>query len=108
MPYIKKEARKKYDELLAPLVRLLVDTKDNDELAGDMNYVLFLLAGCLCEPNCGGQRKYARMAVVASALHEAEEEFRRRIMVPYESEKINKNGDIYFRYILRDNSSSVD
>ena len=108
MPYIPKEARKKYNELLMPLVHLLADTKDNDELSGDMNYVLFCLAGCLCEPGHGGHRSYARMSVVASALNEAEKEFRRRVMVPYECEKIDKNGDVYFKYILSDDCPPVN
>ncbi len=94
MPYINKEDREKYDPVIDILCHDLNGLKDNDKIAGELNYVLFRLAKSLCSYECGGRRNYARMAVVSSALSEAQAEFRRRIMAPYEDEKIEIAGDV--------------
>jgi len=93
MPYISREERKKYDDFINDLAMGLHQL-DNDHLSGHLNYVLFRLAGLLCDGEPGGQRGYAKMAVISSALSEAQAEFRRRIMSPYEDEKIIENGDV--------------
>lgn len=94
MPYIPKEKRKKYDILIDELAHILNTRADNDELSGELNFVLFRLARLLCDGESGGKRGYARMAVVSSALSEAQAEFRRRVMIPYENEKISLAGDV--------------
>ncbi|KKN98891.1 hypothetical protein LCGC14_0141320 [marine sediment metagenome] len=97
MPYIKEEEREKYDHLIDKLAVIFNGLDGNDELSGDLNYVIFRLAYLLTHTQTGGKRKYARMAVVLSALNEAGEEFRRRIMGPYEDEAITKNGDVQLK-----------
>ena len=94
MPYIPKDRRKKYDHLIDSIAHILNTRVDNDELSGEMNYVLFRLARLLCDQEPGGKRSYSRMAVVSSALSEAQAEFRRRVMAPYEEEKIGLAGDV--------------
>ena len=94
MPYIPKEKRKKYDDSIDAIADILNTRAGNDELSGEMNYVLFRLALALSDQEAGGRRTYARMAVISSALSEAQAEFRRRIMAPYEDEKIRKSGDV--------------
>lgn len=94
MPYISKKDRKKYDRLIDSLAHILNTRVSNDELAGELNYILFRLARLLCDGESGGKREYARMAVVSSALAEAQAEFRRRVMAPYEDEKISLAGDV--------------
>ena len=94
MPYISKQDRRKYNHLIDHLASILNSRTDNDEISGEFNYVLFRLAKFLCDPKFGGEKKYARIAVVLSAMTEARDEFRRRILVPHENEKITKNGDI--------------
>jgi hypothetical protein len=94
MPYIPKFDRLKYDLLIEQLAKILNGSDDNDQLSGDMNYILFRLAMLLTHSETDGQRRYARMAVVLSAMNEAGEEFRRRFMGPYENEAIGKNGDV--------------
>ncbi len=86
MPYINKCEREKYSHLIDGLAHILNTRKSNDELSGELNFVLFRLARLLCDGESGGKRGYARMAVVSSALSEAQAEFRRRVMVPYENE----------------------
>lgn len=94
MPYISKKNRKKYDNLIDSLAHILNTRNDNDEISGELNYVLFRLARLLCDGESGGKRGYARMAMVSSALSEAQAEFRRRVMAPYEDEKIGLAGDV--------------
>ena len=94
MPYIERAERHKYDPLIDHLAGILNTKVDNDSLSGEMNYVLFRLAKLLCNEQSGGKHNYARMAVVSSAMSEAQAEFRRRIMAPYEDQKIESNGDI--------------
>lgn len=94
MPYINKKNRKKYDPLINSLAQILNTRIDNDELSGELNYVIFRLMGLLCDGEFGGKLGYARMAVVVSGISEAQAEFRRRIMAPYEDQKIELNGDV--------------
>jgi len=94
MPYISKSKRIKYKDLIDALVYILNTRADNDELSGELNYVIFRVARLLCDNESGGKRGYARMAVVSSALAEAQAEFRRRVMAPYEDEKIGTAGDV--------------
>ena len=88
MPYIPKDSRAEYDDEINNLVEKL-EAWDNDTLSGHLNYIFFRLAGIL-----GTSESYARMAVISSALSEAQTEFRRRVMAPYEDEKIKENGDV--------------
>lgn len=94
MPYILPHERTKYDPHIDSLAAILNKQASNDVISGDMNYVLFRLAKLLCDSESGGECKYARMAVVRSALREAHDEFKRRFMDDYEDEKIVVNGDV--------------
>ena len=89
MPYIDFDSRKEYDGLINDLA-IKLDDLDNDTLNGHLNYIFFRLAGTLCTVH----ESYARMATVSSALSEAQAEFRRRVMAPYENQKIEENGDV--------------
>lgn len=94
MPYIKRDKRAKYDPIIEGLADILNTRADNDEISGELNYILFRLAKLLTDQESGGRRSYSRMAVVVSAMSEAQAEFRRRRMAPYEDEKIRENGDV--------------
>lgn len=104
MPYIPIKERKKYDKLIESLADILNGLPNNDVLSGELNYVLFRLANLLGHQDVlgtetSGRYNYARMAVIASALSEAQSEFRRRVMAPYEDKKINRVGDVkIYRY----------
>lgn len=94
MPYIEQHKRKKYDPLIYLMAREVNGVEHNDQILGELNYVLFRLARLLCDEKSGGKNGYARIAVVLSALGEAEAEFRRRVLIPYEKEKERENGDV--------------
>ena len=95
MPYIKKKEREKYDDAINELAYVL-DPLDNNKLIGDLNYVLFRLAGLLCQASDEkrGSVGFARIATVLSAMGESTKEVRRRILIPYEKGKIIENGDV--------------
>lgn len=97
MPYIPIKEREKYDKLIESLADILGGLPNNDILSGNLNYVFYRLAILLCDDSWAdsiGRHNYSRMAVVSSALGEARHEFRRRIMAPYEDEKIKLIGDV--------------
>lgn len=93
MPYIKKVDRTKYDPTIDELADILYSL-DNNVLIGDLNYVLFRLAGLLCQDSDEKDVNFARIATVLSAMEESAKEFRRRALVPYEKDKIQENGDV--------------
>ncbi len=94
MPYIKEEDRKYFDDYIEVIVSNLNTTQSNDKMAGMLNYVVSKICKNLCDPQCGGERRYARMNMIVGALESAKTEFSRRIITPYEDKKISEEGDI--------------
>ena len=88
MPYINKVDRLKYDEGLLKLLEPLVK-KDFPE--GDLNYIITVLMREAWQCSRG----YKTINKLKGALGCAWEEFDRRIVGPYEQEKIKENGDVY-------------
>ena len=81
MPYIKSDKRPQLDNV----VKLMIVSDINTP--GNLNYVLFRLARYI-PPSYTNYRNFL------GELHEAAEEIRRRMLVPYEEEKIEENGDV--------------
>lgn len=79
MPYIKQADREDITEGFAP----------GD--AGELNYVL---SRVIWEYYQNGKR-YQQINDVLGALEGAKLEFYRRVVAPYEDEKIKDNGDVY-------------
>ena len=86
MPYIKQKER---DELMNLLIKVLDMPADN---AGQLNYVITLVV--ISYLNKHG-KKYQTMNDIVGALEGAKAEFQRRVVAPYEDEKIRQNGDVY-------------
>ena len=86
MPYIDQETK---DYLRAAVVA---------RKSGELNYLLtmtvidFLLARGLSYQTCND---------IVGALDNCKDEFRRRVQHPYEDRKIEENGDVYPREVLR-------
>ncbi len=93
MPYIKKEDRAYFEDSIRDIVGSL-GTQENDGMAGMLNYVISKICKDLCDPEWGGERRYARMNMIIGALESAKTEFNRRVVAPYEDEKISSEGDI--------------
>lgn len=95
MPYILKSARKELDPLIDELtLRLLDEYRGNDMLCGKLNYIIFKIAKRLTNTNIGGERSYARFNAIIGALEGCKQEISRRLIAPYEDEKIIENGDV--------------
>ncbi len=87
MPYIRKQARTRYDRQIDALTRLLLKDKAP---AGEINYVFSRILKGLFEAN----RSYTEANKLVGVLECVKLEIYRRSIVPYEDEKILENGDI--------------
>ena len=84
MPYIKEDTRDAMECCIDNL-SFLVESK------GDLNYAICHLVGkCILQNKIG----YKEISEMIGAVHDAENELRRRLLVPYEVEKIVENGDV--------------
>jgi hypothetical protein len=81
MPYIKQEDRKRVGVAVAGI-----------RTAGELNYIITLIIQDYLRQN--GNR-YQQLNDVIGALESCKLEFYRRIVSPYEDDKINENGDVY-------------
>ena len=82
MPYIKQERRKEIDPTI-----LNFSPKD----AGDLNYVVTVMIDNFI--NWRG-KNYKNFNEMIGALECCKQEYYRRIIAPYEDEKIKENGDV--------------
>lgn len=91
MPYLKGERR----QFLAKggLTDLLNTVLDYGFVAGDLNYIICSLADIQAAQ---GDVSYEKLRNILAEIHEAEEEIRRRLLVPYEAKKRHENGDVFF------------
>jgi hypothetical protein len=80
MQYIKPEDRKLLDEIPMPVT------------PGELNY---LITRICCDYLVTGKISYKVLNDVIGALECAKLELYRRVVVPYEQGKLDKNGDVY-------------
>ncbi len=82
MPYVKQERRPELDFVVDSMAR--ADIKAD----GDLNYVLFKYCKRMVPKNYNSVKNFI------GELNETIAEIRRRILSPYEDEKIKENGDV--------------
>jgi hypothetical protein len=88
MPYIDASKRPALDAALGPLIAQL---RDNPEMRdGALNYCITRLLQELYP------RNYASFNAALGVLEAAKLEFYRRVLAPYEDEKIARNGDVLY------------
>ena len=80
MPYIEESRRRALVKGSSPLT------------AGELNYAITIT---IIRYICKHERSYQIFNDVVGALDNAKDEFRRRILHPYEDGKIKSNGDVY-------------
>jgi len=80
MPYIDKDAR------------WLLHHERFAETKGELN---FLITELMIEYMKNNGKSYQVLSDIVGAGIDAAEEFRRRVLNPYEDEKIKENGDVY-------------
>jgi len=85
MPYIMEERKR----------ALLAGAAPNT--AGELNFIISDLAGKYVARN---GLQYSVLAQVTAALNDAKAEFERRVVAPYEDDKLRLNGDVYPASIL--------
>jgi len=83
MPYINKVSREYLDSYI-------VDISKGISSTGDFTYCIFKLMKILCEK----EKNFAKLSSLIGGLECAKTEFYRRIVAPYEDEKIKENGDV--------------
>lgn len=88
MPYILPEDRLK----LQPVTDAIAIAIDTTTTAGDLNYMISLMAKAYIDAK--GLR-YEHLNAVVGALDSCKVEFQRRVVAPYEDQKIGDNGDVY-------------
>lgn len=99
MPYIKNDVVviPSTDELegfgVEEPIRDLLKPTFTPRNSGELNYAITMLMHYYVTYMYG--ESYASISEALSACHEAEAEFRRRRLVPYEDKKIAENGDIF-------------
>lgn len=88
MPYIKKERR---EDLIIP-ERFIDPVKGYPQTPGELNYEF---TGAIVNYIDERGLNYQTINDILGALEGAKLEFYRRIVVPYEDNKIKENGDVY-------------
>jgi len=87
MPYIDQRNRNPLDIRLEPLMAF----QPSQWTAGELNYVLTKIANAWL----GWDYDYDRLSDVIKSFECAKLEFYRKMVVPYENGKADKNGDVY-------------
>lgn len=88
MPYIKPNDRECFDPHIGQLIRSL--TYNRQWTAGELNYIISSIVWDLFKD----KQKYQTANDIVGALTNVQLEFYRRMVAPYEDEKISENGDI--------------
>ena len=82
MPYIKQEERAKLDKIVDLM-------KEADVVAnGDLNYLLYAYCKRHINPSYNSYKNFI------GELNQCATEIERRILAPYEDQKIKENGDV--------------
>ncbi len=84
MPYINKSARINFDKHLN-------EVGPHTTAKGDLNYCVTQLALHYIKAH---GKSYTNISEAASALVDAADEIKRRLLGPYENQKIKENGDL--------------
>lgn len=92
MPYIPLDQRPQFDDH-ADRIGEILNALPEEQLAGALNYAMTRILWQLCGHG-DGKRRYARMNAVIGAVECAKLEMYRRVVAPYEDEKIESAGDV--------------
>lgn len=87
MPYIKKDDRPDIDDLINPLIEYMKKQKVED-VDGKINYAVTRILKGVYQP------KYFNYNRAIGVLESMKQEFYRKVVGPYEDEKIKENGDV--------------
>lgn len=88
MPYIKDEEKNLIDRGL----RVFQDQVDS---AGKLAYTITRLISEFKDKHSDGNHRFSDFALVSGVMTETLAEYRRRVILPYEKEKRDTNGDVF-------------
>lgn len=78
---------------LSPELRQLLESGElAPETTGDLNYCLSLIVNEYAKIN---GKSYETLSSAVAALLDCRDEFYRKVVAPYEDEKIKANGDVF-------------
>lgn len=84
MPYIKDKDKQEMSNAIEDIKAFIISK-------GDLNYAICELVGRVI---LEGKISYTKISEWIDAVHDAEEELRRRLLNPYEDIKMFENGDV--------------
>jgi hypothetical protein len=87
LPYIKPKNREKYGEVLEELITILKSVP-LEQLDGELNFVITKILKEVY------QLRYFHLNRAMGVLESVKQEFYRRVVAPYENEKIKESGDV--------------
>lgn len=89
MPYIPQKDKERFYATLASLYNTIHNSGISN---GELNYLITTLAQYYLEKH---GTSYNTISDVIKAMECAKLEFYRRVVIPYEDQKIKENGDVY-------------
>ena len=97
MPYVNREVRDEFRPYIEPLVHFI---EERGLTTGELNYLVtrLMLASLYGD---GPRFGYADLSATVAAVRDAADEFKRRLMGPYEDAMIGKNGDLYAQVLSK-------
>ena len=98
MPYITKQEK---TELKPLLDQVSISTP------GSLTYAVSILMMSYLKPTVNNPLSFTSLNSVIGAVERALDEFKRRILDPYEQQKIRDNGDIYQEFIRNSNINTL-
>ncbi|MGD8566376.1 MAG: hypothetical protein PVF96_08520 [Candidatus Bathyarchaeota archaeon] len=87
MPYIKPENREKYGVVLEELVTIMKSVP-LEQLDGELNFIITRILKEVYP------LRYFHLNRAMGVLESVKQEFYRRVVAPYENEKITESGDV--------------
>ncbi len=84
MPYIQQDRRDVFDRALNELA---LEVRNE----GELNYCIYKLSRLIISRT---GKSYSSLSMCSSAMEHAKLEWYRKVVAPYEDEKIGENGDI--------------
>ncbi|MCK9595759.1 hypothetical protein M0R19_01060 [Candidatus Pacearchaeota archaeon] len=87
MPYIKQEARGKWEKIINEVVEIISKSAE-DKKDGELNYLITSILKKVYKPS---YFNYNRAIGLVECI---KQEFYRKSVAPYEEEKIKENGDV--------------
>ena len=88
MPYVKQEKRFWLDQIVEKMASPNKISPEGVKVDGDLNYILYAYCKRHITPSYNNYKNFC------GELRQCATEIERRILAPYEDEKIRENGDV--------------